>query len=523
MQSKLTSGAKFGRYEVLRRLASGGMAQLCLARQTGSAGFEKRVALKVLHPHMAESETVVKMFVHEASIAAQLTHPNVVHVLDLGQEDDQYYIAMEYIAGTNLRHFMHRATKAGLKRIPLWALVQIAIATCDGLQYIHDFANESGEPLRLVHRDISPENIMVSFYGAVKLVDFGVLRIHGVHHTGMGEVVGKPHYMAPEQIRDQRVDRRADLFSLGVVLYESLCGRRPFQGEGAPAIMMAILHERPTPLREVDPSVSPELERIVMKLLARRPDDRYAEAAAVREDLVELARAQGLARDPRQLALLTASLYEDSPEIPAPIRRLLRDASLPGGPRSDIHVVAAARNGDSPVGQTQAPMEASVRSENTEDTPPIGAIASEVDLSGADESGSSPERGADSEDELDFGTYEPSAPLFSYEGFRFRSDVPPPPPPAPGPAPAPVPVPPSRPGADGSIASVFEITPGDGETTGPPDRHALLFEEGLAHVGRGAYDLALAAWEEASRLAPDNRSYAANLKKLRARIAAKPR
>ena len=249
------------------------MAQLCLARQTGSAGFEKRVALKVLHPHMAESEAVVKMFVHEASIAAQLSHPNVVHVLDLGNEGDEYYIAMEYIAGTNVRQLMHRAKRAGLRRVPLWAVVHIAIATCDGLQYIHDFASEDGTPLGLVHRDISPENIMVSFNGAVKLVDFGVLRIEGVHRTGAGSIVGKPHYMAPEQIRDKRLDRRADLFSVGVVLYEALSGHRPFNGDGAAAVLMSILDDDPPPLRQLEPSVPVELERIVMRLLARPVED----------------------------------------------------------------------------------------------------------------------------------------------------------------------------------------------------------------------------------------------------------
>lgn len=372
----LMNGTRFGRYEVLRRLAAGGMAQVCLARLSGSAGFEKRVVLKVLHPHMADSEQVVKMFIHEASIAAQLNHPNLVQILDLGCEDDQYFIAMEYIAGTNVRQLVKRAKKAGLPRIPLWSLIQIAIGTCDGLQYIHDYSGDGAAALNLVHRDVSPENIMLSFTGAVKLVDFGVLRIQGIHRTGMGEIVGKPHYMAPEQIKDQRIDRRADLFSLGVVLYECLVNRRPFDGEGPAAVLLSILGSEPTPLREIDPSIPPDLERIVMKTLARRADDRYVDASALREDLVAFARKQRIARDQRHLALLVASLFEDSTEVPPAIRRLLARTMPSGGTvGSDIHLIGAddyeesvalTPRGDLPSGLTASAVSQAVPSPSQE-------------------------------------------------------------------------------------------------------------------------------------------------------------
>jgi serine/threonine-protein kinase len=204
------------------------MAEVWQARLTGSAGFEKRVALKTLLPHLAGSESLVRLFVQEAAMAAELSHPNVVQVYDFGCKEGRYFMAMEYVQGRTLRQVLQSCLRAGAGHLPMWALLEVTLQVCDAIGYIHAYHNLAGEPLGLVHRDVSPENILVSYGGAVKLIDFGVAKVVEEAGRSSSEMAGKPRYMAPEQAMGLDLDGRADLFSLGVVLYgqATLCRQR---------------------------------------------------------------------------------------------------------------------------------------------------------------------------------------------------------------------------------------------------------------------------------------------------------
>ncbi|NTX62104.1 protein kinase [Myxococcus sp. CA051A] len=269
----------YGRYQLLKRLAMGGMAQLYLARQPGPEGFEKLVVVKRILPHLAENDDFVKMFLDEARIAARLNHANVVQIFDLGAQDDSFFIAMEYIHGEDMRRVWKQSEAVG-QPIPVPLVCRILIEACSGLDYAHKRTDPtSGRPLDIVHRDVSPQNILVTFEGGVKVVDFGIAKAADqATVTRSGVLKGKYSYMSPEQAAGQRVDCRSDIFALGVVLYELLTSTRLFKRPSDIQTLAAVAECKVAPPSQVTPRVPQDLDAIVLKALAKDPAERYQEA-----------------------------------------------------------------------------------------------------------------------------------------------------------------------------------------------------------------------------------------------------
>ena len=269
---------QLGRYELAMRLAKGGMAEVFLARQAGPAGFEKTVAVKRILPHLSKAPELVQMFLDEARIAALLDHPHITHVYDVGEADGLYYLAMEYVAGEDLAEIMARARKRG-QPVPAGVAATIVLAACEALHYAHYMHGPDGRWLRIVHRDVTPSNILVTYDGNVKIADFGIARASfraGAEDAGV--LRGKGAYMAPEQARGGEVDARADIFALGVCAWELATGRRLFHRENALGVAGA-LDEGPVPSpRSVRPDLPAPLAQIIEKALERDPAKRWATA-----------------------------------------------------------------------------------------------------------------------------------------------------------------------------------------------------------------------------------------------------
>src|SRR5688572_513451 len=235
--------SRLGPYTLLRRLAVGGMAEIFLARRDGPAGFSKVVALKRILPHLSTLPEFVSMFLDEARLAARLTHPHVVQIYDFGEVEGTYFISMEYVPGEDLLAAIKRARE--LERpVPPIVACSILSAVCDGLHYAHELRDEYGKALGIVHRDVTPSNVLISFDGVVKLADFGIAKAeHRSTHTAVGALKGKYAYMSPEQAKGEKLDRRSDLFSLGVAAHELLTGRRLFARDSELAVLKAITED----------------------------------------------------------------------------------------------------------------------------------------------------------------------------------------------------------------------------------------------------------------------------------------
>ncbi len=293
---------KIGRYQLLALLATGGMAEIYLARQEGIQGFERLVVIKKILPHLARRKRFVEMFFDEARIAAMLSHPNIVQIYDLGQDEnapeESYYIAMEYLEGESLGYLVKQARKAE-RLLPSQLAAGIVAQVCDGLDYAHKLHDAKGMPLHIVHRDVSPHNIIVLFSGGVKLVDFGIAKAASqVHQTREGSLKGKLTYIAPEQCESKPVDARSDVFSLGVVLWELLTRRRLFKRDSDAAKVQAIMSDPIPRVRDIQAAVAPELEAIAQKALQRDAARRFQTAgemgAAIREHLRRMGAAAGV-------------------------------------------------------------------------------------------------------------------------------------------------------------------------------------------------------------------------------------
>ncbi len=340
--SHLAPGMHFGRYEIVSRLATGGMAEVWLAQVTSVGGFHKQVVLKTMLPHLVTSSQFTKMFIREASLAAQLNHPNIVHIFDLGETDGRLFIAMEYVAGRTFRQIRRRAEQRK-EMIPHWFLLRAMIDACEGLQFAHDFSLPDGRTSGLVHRDVSPENLMVSFNGVVKVLDFGVARGSATDSlTSSGVLVGKLLYTAPERVSGIPADRRSDVYSLGVILYEYLTGSRPIVGKDEVSLMARLLSDAPRDPRELA-NIPDELARITMKAMAKDPAQRYQEAADLAHDLRNYVRTLGVPED-QTLASYLGSLFPESAEIPSHLKRQRAAAERVPNP-----VVLAAPAPASPV------------------------------------------------------------------------------------------------------------------------------------------------------------------------------
>jgi serine/threonine protein kinase len=271
------------KYVLLRKLGEGGMAEIFLARQLGLGGFKKELVIKRIHQKLASNEAYVEMFLDEARIAANLNHPNIVHIYDIGKAFGTYYIAMEFIHGKDLMEICRRGI-ADKKFLPLRYSVRIISEVAAGLAFAQDHRDEDGNRVGIVHRDISPTNILVSYTGVSKLVDFGIARAASQVAQEVGTVVGKLNYMAPEQVRGDLVGAQSDLFALGVVLYEITVGRRLFKG-GHKEVRDKILNQPIPPPTLIRPDYPPELEQIVMRLLEKKPENRYPDGAELQQDL----------------------------------------------------------------------------------------------------------------------------------------------------------------------------------------------------------------------------------------------
>lgn len=275
-----------GKYRLIGMMNSGGMAELFLALQAGLEGFTKVVALKRVLPHLATSQSFIEMFLDEARLAARLDHANIVRIYDFGEANGRYYLAMEYLPGEDVARVVAQARKTG-QRIPVDIAASIISGAAAGLHFAHELTGEDGEPLGLVHRDATPSNIIVTYYGAVKMVDFGVAKTEGkLHQTTVGQVKGKMSYLAPEQVQGDNIDRRADVFCLGIVLWEMLTGRKLFSRDSPVAAVNAVLNDQPPAPSMLRPDVPPDLDAIVLKALAKRPEDRFQSAAEL-EDAID--------------------------------------------------------------------------------------------------------------------------------------------------------------------------------------------------------------------------------------------
>jgi serine/threonine-protein kinase len=277
---------RIGRYEVIRKIATGGMAELFLARFVGPGGFEKRCALKRILPQFAADKVFTKMFLTEARVTAMFDHPNLVQIFELGQDDEgQFFIAMELVNGMNLRQLLGLHREKGVQMPPELAAYMMTQAL-DGLQYAHDFKGPDGVELNLVHRDVSPQNLLISYDGAVKIVDFGIVKGNSISsETQAGMLKGKVAYMSPEQAAGEPIDARSDLFSIGVVLYELIAGEKPFTGANEVMCLKSILDDAVPPITKHAPECPEDIENIVYRALEKSRDQRYQSA---REFQVEL-------------------------------------------------------------------------------------------------------------------------------------------------------------------------------------------------------------------------------------------
>ncbi|MBI3621696.1 MAG: protein kinase [Nitrospirae bacterium] len=307
---QIAAPVRFGKYLLMDKIAAGGMAELFLAKQTGVKGFEKVVAIKRILPGLTQDQEFVGMFINEAKLAAILSHQHIVQIFDLGSTDGFYYIAMEYVMGKDLRAVVQRSQARSLPLTVGHALL-IASRICAGLDYAHRKKDLQGRDLHLVHRDVSPQNILISYEGEIKLVDFGIAKAATqTTETRTGTLKGKLAYMSPEQATGKPLDHRSDIFSLGIVLYELVTGRRMFTGNNEFAILEQVRQAQIAPPSEINRDLPPEIDALVMKALAKDPVDRFQQASDMELAIDHLIAAKGYAFSSLSLANYLHALFE---------------------------------------------------------------------------------------------------------------------------------------------------------------------------------------------------------------------
>lgn len=331
MATPLTELQRFGKYQIVERIAAGGMAEIFKARLDGIGGFHRTFAIKRILPHLTTNPEFVDMLVDEAKIAGLLSHANIVQILDLGSIDQQYYIAMEYVNGRDLGQLLGRCTAKGIT-LPVPHAVYVLLEMLKGLEYAHNRQVMRGGrpvPLNIVHRDISPANVLVSFQGEVKLTDFGIAKASvKALETMSGVVKGRFDYMSPEQAGGGDVDQRSDLYSAGVVLYEVLTGRHPFRQPGELATIEAIRRGTYEPPSYVNPDVPYALDLVVEQALKANPAERFATATAFKEGLDRFFHDAGFIFSASTLAAFLKGLFPES-EVRSPSSGPLLAASRP--------------------------------------------------------------------------------------------------------------------------------------------------------------------------------------------------
>lgn len=303
---------QYGNYELIERIARGGMAEVFKARMKGAAGFEKLVALKMLHAHLAEDAEMVASLKDEARLVSNMLHPNICQVLYFEKIGDRYCITMEYIHGRDVATIMRTLRKTGQK-MPLEFALYIIRQTLTGLDYAHRMTDPTtNTPLNIIHRDISPQNILVSYSGAVKIIDFGIAKAaEGLHHTQDGVIKGKFRYMAPEQAMGQAIDHRVDIFAAGVVLYEMLLGDTHSKGATDAELIIKAQTAQFEPIERLVPGLPRDLPEIVRKALMREPNERFPSARLFRNALDTVVKREGLEVAPEAMAAFLRNLFPD--------------------------------------------------------------------------------------------------------------------------------------------------------------------------------------------------------------------
>jgi eukaryotic-like serine/threonine-protein kinase len=273
------------RYRVIERLASGGMAEVFVAESAGIEGFKKKVAIKRVLPHLSEKKRFIAMFLDEARLSAHLSHSNVVQVFDIGVGDNTYFIVMEFVNGADLKQVIKSVVDAG-RSFPIEAALFICAKMCEGLAYAHECKGEDGNVLHVVHRDISPPNVLVSEHGEIKIVDFGLAKASTqLEKSEAGIIKGKFSYLAPEAAHGHEVDARADIFAVGIILWELLAGRRLFQGKSDYETVKQVQDAKVPPISQIHPEADAHLESILSRALAQDRDKRYGTARALGNDI----------------------------------------------------------------------------------------------------------------------------------------------------------------------------------------------------------------------------------------------
>lgn len=317
--SSLTPVGKIGRYDVIGRLAMGGMAEIFLARESGPRTVERHVVVKRVLPHVAEDARASDMFVHEARLCMNLSHPNICPIYEFGDAGGSFFLAMEWVRGVSLRELLDRVK--GPLPIPL--LVRVFADIAGALHHAHTRTDASGQPLSIVHRDVTPENIMIGFDGVPKLLDFGVAKAATQKHkTEAGNLKGKFAYISPEQYQGHALDGRSDVFSLGVCMYEALTGKNIYDRASEYETVAAIVLDPEVPsVRESRADVPDELDAIVRRAMAKERDERTGSADAVQEALLAFASAHGASQRHADVARTVRALVPDLAEAPPELDR----------------------------------------------------------------------------------------------------------------------------------------------------------------------------------------------------------
>jgi TonB family protein len=349
---------RFGQYELLEKIASGGMAELFRARRTGVEGFQKIVAIKKILPHISDNDEFITMFADEAKLAAELNHPNIVHIYDLGKiQAGGYFIAMEYVQGTDLRSILAAGRQVSLP-LPVPLAVYVASKVASALDYAHRRRDARGEELHIVHRDVSPQNILISHEGEIKLCDFGIAKAdRKVSQTESGSLKGKLQYMSPEQAWGKPIDHRSDLFSLGSVLHEMLTGERLFRGSTDMVVLEAVRKAEVVAPSHRNSDVSAALDAVVLKALAPDPQARYATGSEMLRDLEAILYSYTPAPGSADVAIYLNRLREAQTAAAAPRPAELARVSAPAPAASPVRSEATPRPAPPPP---TAPPEAPV-------------------------------------------------------------------------------------------------------------------------------------------------------------------
>jgi serine/threonine-protein kinase len=299
------------RYRVIEKLASGGMAEVFRAESAGLEGFKKQVAIKRVLPHLSEKKKFISMFLDEARLSAHLSHSNCVQVFDIGVGDNAYFIVMEYVDGADLKAVLETLKKQG-RELPVEEAVFIAIKICEGLCYAHELTDQEGRPFAVVHRDVSPPNVLMTKHGEIKIVDFGLAKASSqLEKSEPGIIKGKFSYLSPEAALGKDVDHRTDIFAVGIILWEMIAGRRLFLGDTDFATVKLVQQAAIPPLTKVNAKVTPELERIVNKSLARDPAQRYQSARDLAVSLNDFLYRYGKSVGSFKIATLVQSTIRD--------------------------------------------------------------------------------------------------------------------------------------------------------------------------------------------------------------------